>query len=1461
MNLKGQEETVDQTEVFLAAWRRFSPQGKPPNTDFLQFCGFNGTSSSCEQILERMKTCHERLQHAIDVIKAEGFVFKWLTEVLHVKDLNVRDSQVQEIVNFFYPNVILDSHLRSVASDAPSTEDKSVSEYGPHSESCKLQDTCESIDGSNKTICKLVELGMTNNTEHTCSGSVNKELESAVKNSWEMSGVNSCELFSSENNEFDEQEGLLHEDNNTVEGSKLLPNNKADEGDEHDESQTILSEERIPTDSYSDGEETMEERRRGADSLENDKSSGIKNRTMATVLLPFAKGISKARSKGRWHSSSNSRHRRSDSGSSATSGEIETSDVNLSHCTESEKSEDHCSEVLLDTSESCLKGNDICPKNQENMAADGDRVCLDVNSSVDQSLFVDFTGRVVSQNKGKTSDGESVEGRCEESMDDSPDVILGVVEDLISFLEGVEVISSDEFEAEGESPTEPVEGNDSVLFGGVIRPRKPKGFRRQLDSVMSVGNVSVLSSDSFVSHFAIDVAACEMQSADSSGDEGNVLDETRPEASPGLLNEDPAKKQDASPPPPLRPPRRSKTERLSRTLVSPKRVAAISADDDEVFGKAYEGDLKALAQSSEVTGLPRRSNSEHIHHRSQSSDNEDLKKLRKARGAQVVIDGTNVDFPSSPITSPGGSPSKRPLHESNDDSRAEKLHKRKWVVAAVLDSEKGYLECLNMLHKHMKALKLSIESSAPILTLLDYNKIFHKLDELHTIHSVFYTDLEMRVSHWTDRHLIGDLFTSLIDQCDVYKEYILNYKTALSTIRKCKANNEQFSNIFTKELTIPSLQEVTTLEGLFSKPFGRIGRYIALLGDLIRETPEDHADSEVLKSVLNSTEEFLAKVSGDDRDGGALQRVKTDHRLVKDGFIVELADGVRKFRHLFLFNDYLLCTKRKITARSEHYVCKWYVPLCELHFHPSEISEAPQVIPVTSKTEFDLLKSRIASTKAEIRREEGSSNLLQSPDSSPSSKRRRAQSASKVVEKMKKRQAALEAALLLAVPSLPLTLYHKQGKTYTLLCKSDVEKAEWKEAILPLLEQNEDNPPVDCSPLSVIELHHLLEACKKLRTCKTLGRVSMKEDKGLLNGVLYVHIQSGRGFHKNDLSCVVEVDHFGQFARKAKTKTCKATSDPVWDQGFDVEVEGTRELKLHVYCKSRLNWDEHLAQGKIELLKENLTDLKKRTITISLDKQGAVTLSLQYSKTTQGIQRKKSLTEKGVFGVDIAKVSRRESSDIPLVVIGCVQEIEKRGMDEVGIYRLSGATSEVRRLKDAFDNNSQSALVQVAEADIYAVAGLLKAYLRDLPEPLFTDECYPKFVEASCIKEPEEKKKAMMEVFETLPTPNRLTSAYLLDHLRRVSEHQEQNKMGQNNLATVFGPNILRPSSCSGADPTDLAQGTLDVMCQISIFLWFLKCSSVQLPSDPQLMHRLDPRKPPEIVIAPDPTEQSDRLI
>ena len=604
MSVAGQEESMEQTEAFLSTWRKFSPQDKPPDTEFLQFFVCDGERSPNEQVLERMNLCYERLEHAISVIKSEGFVLKWLTEVLNVKDFNESDSELHNVVKIFYPSTSFDAPFRAMdtAPKSVATEDGLTSSEYPSSknvangENSNLFVASDVNEGRNKTISKIDEAGFTGEP-HTFDGSEDEKLQFGFNNIQEMAEVNSGKLFSRENNEFDEQKSLLYDDNNTAEGNKLLANNKPEERDEHDVSQTIADEGRNLTCSESEDEETMEDHTHDVNFPEKVKPAGVKNRMLATVFSPLAKGINKAKSKGKWRSPSGSKHRRSDSRDSATSGELEGDDVNLSHHTESKTYEDHDSEVLLDTGEIRIQLNDICPTNQENMAAEGGGICLDVNSPIDECRDVDLTRQGIPVNNEEKKDGESEESRCEETMDDSPDIFLEVVDDLISYLEGTEVMSSDEFEAEGESPhEEPEEGQDFMLFGGVIRPRKAQRFRKQLDSVMSLGNVSVMSADSCVSPWAIDVAACEMQSADSSAEEDNALSEASetkpsPEVSPGLPSEEPTKKQESqSTPPPVRPPRRSKTERLSRTLESPKKLKAkISLGDDEVFGKGYEG--------------------------------------------------------------------------------------------------------------------------------------------------------------------------------------------------------------------------------------------------------------------------------------------------------------------------------------------------------------------------------------------------------------------------------------------------------------------------------------------------------------------------------------------------------------------------------------------------------------------------------------------------------------------------------------------------------------------------------------------------------------------------------------------------------------------------------------------------------------------------------------------------------
>lgn len=48
---------------------------------------------------------------------------------------------------------------------------------------------------------------------------------------------------------------------------------------------------------------------------------------------------------------------------------------------------------------------------------------------------------------------------------------------------------------------------------------------------------------------------------------------------------------------------------------------------------------------------------------------------------------------------------------------------------------------------------------------------------------------------------------------------------------------------------------------------------------------------------------------------------------------------------------------------------------------------------------------------------------------------------------------------------------------------------------------------------------------------------------------------------------------------------------------------------------------------------------------------------------------------------------RRERSKVPYIVRQCIEEVEKRGIDEVGIYRISGVATDIQALKAAFDSS------------------------------------------------------------------------------------------------------------------------------------------------------------------------------
>lgn len=58
-----------------------------------------------------------------------------------------------------------------------------------------------------------------------------------------------------------------------------------------------------------------------------------------------------------------------------------------------------------------------------------------------------------------------------------------------------------------------------------------------------------------------------------------------------------------------------------------------------------------------------------------------------------------------------------------------------------------------------------------------------------------------------------------------------------------------------------------------------------------------------------------------------------------------------------------------------------------------------------------------------------------------------------------------------------------------------------------------------------------------------------------------------------------------------------------------------------------------------------------------------------------------------LFGAKMQQILKREKRDTPYIISACIREVERRGMSEVGIYRVSGSASDLAKLKKSFETS------------------------------------------------------------------------------------------------------------------------------------------------------------------------------
>ncbi|KAM9774165.1 rho GTPase-activating protein 44-like isoform 8-T9 [Syngnathus typhle] len=166
-----------------------------------------------------------------------------------------------------------------------------------------------------------------------------------------------------------------------------------------------------------------------------------------------------------------------------------------------------------------------------------------------------------------------------------------------------------------------------------------------------------------------------------------------------------------------------------------------------------------------------------------------------------------------------------------------------------------------------------------------------------------------------------------------------------------------------------------------------------------------------------------------------------------------------------------------------------------------------------------------------------------------------------------------------------------------------------------------------------------------------------------------------------------------------------------------------------------------------------------------------------------------SWAEKPCYGKPLEEHLELSGRDIAFPIEACVTMLLECGMEEEGLFRVAPSASKLKKLKASLDCGVLD--VQEYSADPHAIAGALKSYLRELPEPLMTFELYNDWIQASNIPDQDKRLQALRGACDKLPPASNNNFRYLIKFLSKLTEYQDVNKMTPGNIAIVLGPNLL----------------------------------------------------------------------
>eukprot|EP01123_Difflugia_compressa_P009739 TRINITY_DN3318_c0_g1_i1.p1 TRINITY_DN3318_c0_g1~~TRINITY_DN3318_c0_g1_i1.p1 ORF type:complete len:343 (-),score=55.18 TRINITY_DN3318_c0_g1_i1:103-1014(-) len=162
-----------------------------------------------------------------------------------------------------------------------------------------------------------------------------------------------------------------------------------------------------------------------------------------------------------------------------------------------------------------------------------------------------------------------------------------------------------------------------------------------------------------------------------------------------------------------------------------------------------------------------------------------------------------------------------------------------------------------------------------------------------------------------------------------------------------------------------------------------------------------------------------------------------------------------------------------------------------------------------------------------------------------------------------------------------------------------------------------------------------------------------------------------------------------------------------------------------------------------------------------------------------------------VFGVDLATLMQHPTNlnrTTPLIFEQCITMLLREGPSSEGIFRLSGSQHKMEEIRRQWDTGHT---VHMLPDEINDIAGILKLFIRELPDSLTCNSLYSKWLDCET-DNPEQFISNIKAILKELPKTNVEMLKGLFKLLHVITQNQNINKMNPSNLAVCWGPNIFR---------------------------------------------------------------------